>query len=84
MVRGLTLLLLFQLCGEFISRMLDLPIPGAVGMFQIEPAVLLDVESFVFDFPAASAAAVGQSGDVVGADGEVGQPCEELLPESER
>ncbi|NOR50939.1 MAG: CidA/LrgA family protein [Desulfuromonadales bacterium] len=30
MVRGLTLLLLFQLCGEFISRMLDLPIPGNV------------------------------------------------------
>jgi holin-like protein len=30
MVRGLTLLLLFQLCGEFISRTLDLPIPGSV------------------------------------------------------
>lgn len=30
MVRGLTLLLLFQLCGEFISRLLDLPIPGNV------------------------------------------------------
>ena len=30
MVRGLTLLLLFQLCGEFISRMFDLPIPGNV------------------------------------------------------
>ena len=30
MVRGLTLLLLFQLCGEFTSRMLDLPIPGNV------------------------------------------------------
>ncbi|MCK4506893.1 MAG: CidA/LrgA family protein, partial [Desulfuromonadales bacterium] len=30
MVRGLTLLLLFQFCGEFISRMLDLPIPGNV------------------------------------------------------
>ena len=30
MVRGLTLLLLFQLCGEFISRILDLPIPGNV------------------------------------------------------
>jgi len=61
-------------------EVLDLLIPGAVSMLQIEPAVLLDVESFVFDFPAASAAAVGQSGDVVGADGEVGQPCEELLP----
>ncbi len=30
MIRGLTLLLLFQLCGEFISRILDLPIPGSV------------------------------------------------------
>ena len=30
MVRGFTLLLLFQLCGEFISRLLDLPIPGNV------------------------------------------------------
>lgn len=30
MVRGLTLLLLFQLCGEFISRSLALPIPGNV------------------------------------------------------
>ena len=30
MVRGLTLLLLFQLCGEFISRLFDLPIPGNV------------------------------------------------------
>jgi holin-like protein len=30
MVRGLTLLSLFQLCGEFVSRILDLPIPGSV------------------------------------------------------
>jgi holin-like protein len=30
MVRGLTLLSLFQLCGEFLSRILDLPIPGSV------------------------------------------------------
>jgi len=30
MVRGLTFLLLFQLCGEIISRSLDLPIPGNV------------------------------------------------------
>jgi len=30
MVRGLTYLLLFQLCGEIISRSLDLPIPGNV------------------------------------------------------
>jgi holin-like protein len=26
----LTLLSLFQLCGEFVSRILDLPIPGSV------------------------------------------------------
>src|SRR5210317_816281 len=30
MVRGLTYLLLFQLCGEIISRSFDLPIPGNV------------------------------------------------------
>ena len=30
MIRGLTFLLLFQLCGEIISRSLDLPIPGNV------------------------------------------------------
>ena len=30
MVRGLTCLLLFQLAGEIISRLLDLPIPGNV------------------------------------------------------
>jgi len=30
MVRGLTYLLLFQLCGEIISRFLGLPIPGNV------------------------------------------------------
>ncbi len=30
MVRGLTFLLLFQLCGEIISRSLGLPIPGNV------------------------------------------------------
>ena len=30
MVRGLTYLLLFQLCGEIISRSLGLPIPGNV------------------------------------------------------
>jgi len=30
MVRGFTLLLVFQLCGELVSRLLDLPIPGNV------------------------------------------------------
>jgi len=30
MVRGLTYLLLFQLCGEIISRSFNLPIPGNV------------------------------------------------------
>jgi holin-like protein len=30
MVRGLTFLLLFQLCGEILSRSFDLPIPGNV------------------------------------------------------
>ncbi len=33
MIRGLTLLLLFQLCGEILSRLLALPIPGnVIGM----------------------------------------------------
>ena len=30
MVRGLTLLLLFQLCGEILSRLFSLPFPGNV------------------------------------------------------
>ena len=30
MVRGLTFLLFFQLCGEAVSRLFDLPIPGNV------------------------------------------------------
>jgi len=30
MVQGLTLLLLFQLCGECLCRLFDLPIPGNV------------------------------------------------------
>ncbi|MDT8444107.1 MAG: CidA/LrgA family protein [Desulfuromonadales bacterium] len=50
MVRGLTLLLLFQLCGEFISRMLDLPIPGNVlGMGLLLLALmtkLVDIKWF--------------------------------------
>jgi holin-like protein len=30
MVRGLTLLLSFQLCGEILSRLIGLPVPGNV------------------------------------------------------
>ncbi len=30
MIRGFTYLLIFQLCGEFISRLLGLPLPGNV------------------------------------------------------
>ena len=41
MVRGLTLLLLFQLCGEFVSRLFELPIPGNVlGMGLLLLALL--------------------------------------------
>jgi len=44
MVRGFTLLLLFQLCGEFISRILDLPIPGNVlGMGLLLLALLTNL-----------------------------------------
>jgi len=32
----------------------DLPVAGAVGMLQIEPVVLLDVESFLFDLRSGS------------------------------
>jgi holin-like protein len=50
MVRGLTLLLLFQLCGEFISRLFALPIPGNVlGMGLLLLALLaklVDVKFF--------------------------------------
>jgi holin-like protein len=48
MVRGLTLLLLFQLCGEFLSRIFSLPIPGNVigmGLLLIALTVgLVDVK----------------------------------------
>ena len=44
MVRGFTLLLLFQLCVEFISRILDLPIPGNVlGMGLLLLALLTNL-----------------------------------------
>jgi holin-like protein len=44
MIRGLTLLLLFQLCGEFVSRVLDLPIPGNVlGMGLLLLGLLTNV-----------------------------------------
>ena len=50
MVRGFTLLLLFQLCGEFISRILNLPIPGNVmGMGLLLLALLtnlVDIKRF--------------------------------------
>jgi holin-like protein len=40
----LTLLLLFQLCGEFVSRVLDLPIPGNVlGMGLLLLGLLTNV-----------------------------------------
>lgn len=50
MVRGFTLLLLFQLCGEFLSRILDLPVPGNVmgmGLLLIALSLkLIDVKWF--------------------------------------
>lgn len=49
MIRGLTLLLLFQLCGEFVCRACDLPLPGNVlGMAFLLLALLfglVDVKS---------------------------------------
>jgi hypothetical protein len=44
----------------------------------LKSAVLLDVESFVFDLPAAASAEVGQGHDRLGTDGPVGQPGEEF------
>jgi holin-like protein len=42
MVRALTVLLLFQLVGEVIARLLDLPVPGPViGMLLLLGALLL-------------------------------------------
>jgi holin-like protein len=42
MARALTVLLLFQLVGEVIARLLDLPVPGPViGMLLLLGALLL-------------------------------------------
>ena len=44
MVRGFTLLLLFQFAGEFISRLLDLPIPGnVIGMALLLLGLILNL-----------------------------------------
>lgn len=44
MVRGFALLLLFQLCGEALSHLLDLPIPGNVmGMGLLLLALMLKI-----------------------------------------
>ena len=43
-------------------------------MFQIELAVLLEVESLAFDFPTAVFAAVGNVHDALAGDVPVGQP----------
>lgn len=50
MVRGFTYLLVFQLCGELFSRLLDLPVPGNVmGMGLLLLALslkIVDVKHF--------------------------------------
>lgn len=44
MILGFALLLLFQLCGEVVSRLFDLPIPGNVmGMGFLLLALMLGV-----------------------------------------
>ena len=45
----------------------------AVGMFEVELAILLDVKAFVLDLPA-QASALGKQVDVVGGQGEIGDP----------
>lgn len=46
----------------------------ALGMFEVELAVLLDIETFVLDLPAQASTLIGQQVDVVGGQGEIGDP----------
>lgn len=45
-----------------------------IGMFQVEIAVLLDIEAFVLDLPTQAGTLVGKAVDVAGSEGEIGQP----------
>ena len=45
----------------------------AVGMFEVELAILLDVKAFVLDLPA-QASALGKQVNFVGGQGEIGDP----------
>ena len=46
----------------------------AVGVFQVEIAVLLDVEAFILDLPTQTATLVGQAVDIAGSQAEIGDP----------
>lgn len=46
----------------------------AVGVFEVEFAVLLDVEAFVFNFPTQACALIGKSIHVMSREGEIGDP----------
>ena len=51
------------------------PIFG-VGVFQSEPSVFLDIESFIFNFPSDPSSLVGDPSDVGRIEVEVGNPFE--------
>ncbi len=46
----------------------------AVGIFQVQSAVLLEVKALVFDLAADAAALFGDRGNGVGAEGKIGEP----------
>gem|GEM_PF-4549105 len=50
-----------------------LPSLGAVGMLEIESAVLLDVKSFILNFPSAACSLISQFIDGICTNGEVGK-----------
>src|SRR6266550_3328579 len=52
--------------------------PHAVGMFQVQTAVFLDVETLVFYFEADTSAVVGDARYIGGGESLVGDPGESL------
>lgn len=48
----------------------------AVGMFQVQAAVFLDVESLIFDFVSLPSSLVSDSGDAILVDFKISDPCE--------
>ena len=61
--------------GQLEQQVKDLAGIGvfAVGMFEVEFAVLLDIKALILDFPA-QASALSKQVDVVESQGEIGDP----------